>query len=117
MQDILIRNWQDSGQWQIAKMKLIGFLQQSTKFYSLRYIEINTQIETALLKQLLASLPNIECIEENYRLVRSLRKPTAKQQRLKEFRRLQERAYEHAIKHKVPKTRARLAAMNAFRVD
>ena len=118
MRKVLINNWQESGAWQLAKLKLIAFLRQrSPKFYGIRYIEICTQIDTALLRYLLADIPEIECIEENYRIVIKprLRKLSAYQRKIREINRLRERAANHAIARGVPKTRAKLAAMGAFK--
>lgn len=119
MKAALITHWQESGEWQIAKLKLIAFLcGRSPKFYSLRHIEICTQIDTALLKYLLADIPEIECVEENYRVVIKPPKPrklSPYQRKIKELNQLRERAANHAIARGVPKTKAKLAAMGAFR--
>lgn len=118
MKNILIANWKKSGIWAIAKLKLISFLEQrSPKLYSLRYIEINTQIETVLLKYLLQDIPEIDCIDDNYRIVvkpKKSRKASPRQREIKEINRLRDRAANHAISKGVSKTKARLAAMNAF---
>lgn len=119
MKNILINNWKESGIWAIARLKLKTFLEQrSPKLYSLKYIEINTQIETVLLKYLLQDIPEVECIDENYRIVvkaKKARKLSPRQREIRELGRLRDRAANHAISKGVPKTKARLAAMGAFR--
>jgi hypothetical protein len=118
MKNILIANWKESGIWAIARLKLKAFLElRSPKFYSLKYIEINTQIDTALLRHLLQDIPEIECIDDNYRIVatpKKRRKLNPKQKAAKELNGLRDRAANHAIAKGIPKTKARLAAMNAF---
>ena len=110
---------QNTANLNIEKAKLITFFEQSpTKFYSLRYIEICTQIDTAILKLLLENWRDrrlkLEHIEGNYRAIPTHRKLSPKQKAQRELSKLREKATNHAIARGVPKIKARLAAMNAF---
>ena len=109
---------------EIARANLIAlFDKHPNKFLSLRYIEICTQIDTAILRLLLDSKIiahgnrrlNLEYIEGNYRATpMRKRKPTEKERARRELSKLKEKAANHAIARNVPKVRARLAAENAF---
>jgi hypothetical protein len=106
---------------EIERAKLFAFFDAHRYFYSLRFIEICTQIKTNLLKLLLNQgviaygnrRLRIECVEGNYRAITKLRKATPKERAARELAKRRSRAYEHAIACGVPKSRARMAALNA----
>jgi hypothetical protein len=74
---------------EIERAKLIGFFSTHRGSYSLRYIEICTQINTSALRLLLKQGAiaygnrrlHIECVEGNYRAIPKLRKATPKEMR------------------------------------
>jgi DUF1009 family protein len=117
-------NLQEKQRLQIARSKLIAlFDKHPNKFLSLRYIEICTQVDTSILRLLLGQSAiaygnrrlNIEYLEGNYRAIpMKLRKLSGKGIARRDRNRLVEKAANHAIARNVPKTKARLAAMNAF---
>jgi hypothetical protein len=105
---------------EIERAKLIGFFDAHRGSYSLRYIEICTQINTSALRLLLQSpivygnrRLHIECIEGNYRAVPKLRKATPKELKRRELSKLRNKAFDHARARGVPKSKAKLAAWNA----
>jgi hypothetical protein len=106
---------------EIERAKLIGFFDAHRGSYSLRYIEICTQINTSALRLLLNQGAiaygnrrlHIECVEGNYRAIPKLRKATPKEMKRRELSRLRNKAFDHARARGVPASRAKLAAWNA----
>jgi hypothetical protein len=106
---------------EIERAKLIGFFDAHRGSYSLRYIEICTQINTSALRLLLNQDAiaygnrrlHIECVEGNYRAIPKLRKATPKEMKRRELSRLRNKAFDHARARGVPASRAKLAAWNA----
>lgn len=106
---------------EIERAKLIGFFDTHRGSYSLRYIEICTQINTSALRLLLDQgvivygnrRMHIECIEGNYRAVPKLRKATPKELKRRELSKLRNKAFDHARARGVPVVKAKLAAWNA----
>ena len=108
-------------QLKFERAKLIGFFDAHRAAYSLRYIEICTQINTSALRLLLSQgviaygnrRLHIECVEGNYRATPKLRKATPKELKQRELSRLRNKALDHAIARGVPVGKAKLAAWNA----
>ena len=108
-------------QLEFERAKLIGFFDVHSYFYSLRFIEICTQINTNTLRLLLNQgviaygnrRLHIECIEGNYRAIPKMRKATPKEMKQRELSKLRNKAFDHAIARGVPKSKAKLAAWNA----
>lgn len=108
-------------QLEIERAKLIAFFDVHRGYYSLRYIEICTQINTSALRLLLNQgmiaygnrRLHIECTEGNYRAIPKLRKATPKEARARELSKLRNKAFDHAIARGVPVVKAKLAAWNA----
>jgi hypothetical protein len=106
---------------EIERAKLIGFFSTHCGSYSLRYIEICTQINTSALRLLLSQGAiaygnrrlHIECVEGNYRAIPKLRKATPKEMRARELSRLRNKAFDHARARGVSVGKAKLAAWNA----
>jgi hypothetical protein len=106
---------------EIERAKLIGFFDAHRGSYSLRYIEICTQINTSALRLLLNQGAiaygnrrlHIECVEGNYRAIPKLRKATPKEMRARELSRLRNKAFDHARARGVSVGKAKLAAWNA----
>jgi hypothetical protein len=105
---------------EIERAKLLAFFDAHRSFYSLRYIEICTQINTSALRLLLNQgaiaygnrILHIECIEGNYRAIVKMRKATPKEQAARELAKQRSKAFDHAIARGVPKNKARMAALN-----
>jgi hypothetical protein len=108
-------------QLKLERAKLIGFFDALRGAYSLRYIEICTQINTSALRLLLDQgviaygnrRLHIECVEGNYRAIPKLRKATPKEMRARELSKLRNKAFDHARARGVSVSRAKLAAWNA----
>lgn len=108
-------------QLELERAKLIGFFDAHRAAYSLRYIEICTQINTSALRLLLDQgviaygnrRMHIECIEGNYRAIPKMRKATPKEMKQRELSKLRNKAFDHAIARGVQKSKAKLAAWNA----
>ena len=108
-------------QLELERAKLIGFFDVHRYFYSLRFIEICTQIDTHILRLLLNQgviaygnrRMHIECIEGNYRAIPKMRKATPKEMKQRELSKLRNKVFDHAIARGVPKSKAKLAAWNA----
>jgi hypothetical protein len=106
---------------EIERAKIFAFFDAHRHFYSLRYIEICTQINTNVLRLLLNQgviacgnrRLHIECIEGNYRAIPRLRKATPKELKQRELSRQRNKAFDHARARGVPVGKAKLAAWNA----
>jgi hypothetical protein len=109
-------------QLEFERAKLISFFDALRGAYSLRYIEICTQINTSALRLLLNQgvivygnrRLHIECVEGNYRAIPKLRKATPKELKQRDIAKLRAKAYNHARLHGVPVGKAKLAAWNAI---
>jgi hypothetical protein len=107
---------------EIERAKLFAFFDAHRYFYSLRFIEICTQINTNILRLLLNQGEiaygnrrlHIESVEDNYRAITKLRKATPKERAARELAKQRSRAYEHAIARGVSKGKARMAALNGI---
>ena len=108
-------------QLEIERAKVIAFFDVHRYFYSLRFIEICTQIDTHILRLLLSQgviaygnrRLHIECIEGNYRAIPKLRKATPKELKQRDLIKLRNKAFDHAIARGVPVGKAKLVAWNA----